>query len=47
MLADEFARTDPGATASLRMGMEETLTITQLGVRGPLRKTLGSTNPSE
>ena len=34
-LADELARTHPGAAASLREGMEETLTVTRLGVRGP------------
>ena len=33
-LADELARTDPGAAASLSEGMEETLTVTRLGVRG-------------
>ena len=29
ILADELARTDPGAAASLREGMQETLTITR------------------
>jgi transposase-like protein len=47
VLADELARTHPGAAASLREGMEETLTITRLGVRGRLKRTLASTNPCE
>ncbi len=47
VLADELARTDPGAAASLREGMEETLTITRLGIRGQLKRTLASTNPCE
>jgi putative transposase len=47
VLADELARTDPGAAASLREGMEETLTITRLGVTGQLKRTLASTNPCE
>jgi putative transposase len=46
-LADELARSHPGATASLREGMEETLTVTRLGVRGRLKRTLASTNPCE
>jgi putative transposase len=47
VLADELARSDPGAAASLREGMEETLTITRLGVTGQLKRTLASTNPCE
>src|SRR3954466_14892165 len=47
VLSDELARTDPGAAASLREGLEETLTITRLGVRGQLKRTLASTNPCE
>src|SRR5215208_1774086 len=47
VLADELARSHPGAAASLREGMEETLTITRLGVRGHLKSTLASTNPCE
>ena len=43
VLADELARTDPGAAASLREGMDETLTITRLGVPGQLKCTLAST----
>jgi transposase-like protein len=47
ILADELARSHPGAAASLREGMEETLTVTRLGVRGRLKRTLASTNPCE
>jgi putative transposase len=46
-LATELERSHPGAAASLREGMEETLTVTRLGVRGNLKKTLCSTNPCE
>src|SRR6187200_1197953 len=46
-LADELARSHPGAAASLREGIEETLTVTRLGVRGRLKRTLASTNPCE
>ena len=46
-LADELARSHPGAAASLREGMEETLTLTRLGIRGNLKRTLESTNPIE
>jgi putative transposase len=46
-LADELARTHPGAAASLRESMEETLTVTRLGVRTRLKRTLASTNPCE
>jgi putative transposase len=46
-LADELERTHPGAAASLREGMEETLTVIRLGIRGKLRRTLESTNPCE
>jgi transposase-like protein len=46
-LAAELERSHPGAAASLREGLEETLTVTRLGVRGALRKTLASTNPCE
>lgn len=37
----------PGAASSLREGMEETLTITRLGIPPSLSKTLGSTNTIE
>ena len=47
LLADELARSHPGAAASLREGMQETLTVTRLGVRGRLKRTLASTNPCE
>ncbi|HTX09735.1 MAG TPA: IS256 family transposase [Solirubrobacteraceae bacterium] len=46
-LASELERSHPGAAASLREGMAETLTITRLGITGSLRKTLASTNPCE
>ena len=46
-LADELERTHPGAAASLREGMEETLTVIKLGIKGRLRRTLESTNPAE
>jgi putative transposase len=46
-LATELDRSHPGAAASLREGLEETLTVTRLGVRGALRRTLQSTNPCE
>jgi putative transposase len=46
-LADELDRSHPGAAASLREGLEETLTLTRLAIRGNLRKTLESTNPCE
>jgi putative transposase len=47
MLATELERSHPGAAASLREGMTETLTVTQLGVKGSLKQTLQSTNPCE
>lgn len=46
-LATELERTHPGAAGSLREGMEETLTVIALGIRGKLRRTLESTNPCE
>jgi transposase-like protein len=46
-LADELDRTHPGAAGSLREGMEETLTVIRLGIKGKLRLTLESTNPCE
>jgi putative transposase len=46
-LAGELERSHPGAAASLREGLEETLTITRLGIRGALKRTLESTNPIE
>ena len=47
VLAGELDRTHPGAAGSLREGMEETLTVTRLGIRGKLRRTLESTNACE
>ena len=47
MLAAELDRSHPGAAGSLREGLEETLTVTRLGVSGALKKTLASTNPCE
>jgi transposase-like protein len=46
-LARELERPHPGAAASLREGLEETLTVTRLGVKGRLKRTLASTNPIE
>jgi putative transposase len=46
-LADELERTHPGAAGSLREGVDETLTVIKLGIRGKLRRTLESTNPCE
>jgi transposase-like protein len=46
-LADELERTHPGAAGSLREGMQETLTVIRLGIKGKLRRTLESTNPAE
>jgi transposase-like protein len=40
-------RLNPSAAASLREGLEETLTLHRLGVTGLLRKTLSTTNPIE
>jgi putative transposase len=47
LLAGELDHTHPGAAGSLREGMEETLTLTRLGVTGSLKRTLESTNPCE
>jgi transposase-like protein len=46
-LARELDRSYPGAAGSLREGMEETLTLSRLGVTGSLKRTLESTNPCE
>ncbi len=46
-LADELARSHPGASASLREGLEETITVQRLGITGKLKRTLDSTNPCE
>ena len=42
-----LARLNPDAAASLREGLEETLTVVRLGVPGALRRTLATTNPIE
>jgi transposase-like protein len=47
VLAGELERSHPGAAASLKEGLAETLTITRLGVKGRLKDTLQSTNPCE
>ena len=46
-LARSLDRTHPGAAASLREGLVETLTLQQMKVTGALYKTLRSTNPIE
>jgi transposase-like protein len=46
-LARSLAKQRPGAAASLREGLDETLTVTRLEVTGSLLKTLASTNPVE
>jgi transposase-like protein len=46
-LARSLARQRPGAAASLREGLDDTLTVNRLGVTGSLLKTVDSTNPVE
>jgi len=46
-LANELDRTHPGAAASLREGLDETLTVLRLGVPPTLARTLRSTNAIE
>jgi transposase-like protein len=46
-LALDLDHAHPGAAASLREGLEETLTVTRLGITGKLKLTLQSTNPCE
>ena len=46
-IAGELEHSHPGAASSLSEGLEETLTLTRLGIRGRLKKTLASTNPIE
>lgn len=46
-LAGELQRGWPDAAASLREGLDETLTLMRLGIDGQLAKTLCSTNPCE
>lgn len=47
LLAGELDRSWPDAAASLREGMDDTLTLMRLGITGNLAKTLCSTNPCE
>lgn len=46
-LANSFKAKHPGAAASLYEGLDETLTLTQLGVRGALYRSLRTTNTIE
>ena len=46
-LASSLEREHPSAAASLREGLEETLTVQRLGLRGTLLRTLRTTNPIE
>ncbi len=47
VLGGELERSHPGAAASLREGLEETLTLQRLRIEGQLWRTLSSTNPIE
>ena len=46
-LAHELEKTHPGAAASLREGLDETLTVVALGLPSTLARTMRSTNPIE
>ncbi len=46
-LASSLQREHPGAAASLREGLDETLTVIGLGVGETLRRSLSTTNPIE
>ena len=46
-LARNLAKKRPGAAASLREGLAQTLTVNRLGVTGSLLRTVESTNPVE
>jgi putative transposase len=46
-LANSLAKPHPGAAASLREGLQETLTLIALSIDGALYKTLRTTNPIE
>lgn len=46
-LARSLQRDHPGAAASLREGLDETLTVQRLGLTGALQRTLRTTNPIE
>jgi putative transposase len=46
-LAAQLEKNHPGATASLREGLEEMFTVARLGIDGRLAKTLTTSNPVE
>ena len=46
-LAASLQSKHPGAAASLREGLDETLTVQDLGITGALYRTLRTTNPIE
>jgi transposase-like protein len=46
-LAASLAAKHPGAAASLREGLDDTLTVQRLGIEGALYRTLRTTNPIE
>jgi putative transposase len=46
-LARALAKKRPGAAASLREGLDDTVTLNRLGITGTLLRTLESTNPAE
>jgi putative transposase len=46
-LARALERKHPGAAGALREGLDETLTVTRLGITGSLLRTVFSTNPVE
>lgn len=46
-LAKQLEEPHPGAASSIREGLDEVLTLHRLGIRGPLYRTLRSTNPIE
>lgn len=46
-MARDLEPAHPGAAASIREGLEETLTVLSLGVKGSLARTLVTTNPIE
>jgi putative transposase len=46
-LASSLQADHPGAAASVREGLDETLTLQQLGITGALYRTLRTTNPIE
>ncbi len=43
-LARSLENEHPGAAASIREGLDETLTVLRLGLTGPLQRTLRTTN---